>query len=110
MPASTNGDALVLSTVNAPYRRVIDGDTLATCLRTGMVDGWLVHVATLFVDVRPGLVVRFAEQHDIGMGRLSRTYREVRDATGERSPPFEAAIVSLANAPRPDLRGPDASG
>lgn len=92
---NADDDALVLTTVNAPYRRSIDGDTLAGCLRTGETADCIVHVATLFVDVRPGLVLRFALKHGIDLARLVQTYREVRDGTGEPSPAFEAAIVEV---------------
>ena len=104
------GDASVLTTVNAPYRRSIDGDTLAECLRSGDTAGWIVHVATLFVDVRPGLVIRFARQHGIDLARLAQTYRETRDGTGERSHAFEAAVVDVGSAPGADVPGPGAPG
>lgn len=98
-------DALVLSTVNAPYRRAIDAESLTSCLRTGGMSDWIVHLATFFVDVRPGLVLRFADQHGVDIERLSRTYHELKAATGERSPAFEAAL-DVASASGSDLRGP----
>lgn len=102
---ATNGDRLVLSTVNAPYRRRIDAETLVKCLQTGDLGTWTVHVATFFVDVRPELVVRFAERHAINLEAIARTYRSVRDETGERSPRLEAELVRLEVAPSPDFRG-----
>lgn len=103
--AATNGDRLVLSTVNAPYRRRIDAETLAQCLRSGAAGAWTVHVATFFVDVRPELVVRFAERHAIDLETLTRTYRSVRDETGERSPRLEAELVGLDVVASQDVRG-----
>ncbi|CEJ15573.1 hypothetical protein BN1110_05918 [bacterium YEK0313] len=102
---ATNGDRLVLSAVNAPYRRHIDAPTLAQCLRSGDVGTWMVHVATFFVDVRPELVVRFAGRHGIDLETLARTYRSVRDETGERSPRLEAELVKLDVAAARDFRG-----
>lgn len=102
---ATNGDRLVLSTVNAPYRRRIDAKTLVQCLRSGNFATWTVHVATFFVDVRPELVVRFAERHAINLETMARTYRSVRDETGERSPRLEDELVRLEVAASQDLRG-----
>lgn len=102
---AVNGDRLVLSTVNAPYRRRIDAQTLAQCLQTGDLGKWTVHVATFFVDVRPELVVRFAERHAISLETIARTYRSLRDKTGESSPRLEAELVRLEVATSPDLRG-----
>ncbi len=90
-----NGDGLVLSTVNAPYRERIGAEDLAECVRTGEVGSWTVHVATFFVDVRPGLVVSFAQRHEIDLETLARTYRSLRDETGERSPDLEAELARL---------------
>ena len=107
---ATSGDRLVLSTVNAPYRRRIDADTLAQCLRSGEREDWTVHVATFFVDVEPELVVRFAERHAISVETIAKTYRSVRDETGERSPQLEAELVKLEVAPDPDAPGPSRAG
>lgn len=101
----TSGDRLVLSTVNAPYKRSIDAETLAECVRSGEAGPWKVHVATFFVDVRPELVVRFAERHAIDLAMLARSYLSLRDQTGERSPRLEAELVELEVATEQDLRG-----
>ncbi len=100
----SNGDRLVLSTVNAPYRRRIDAETLADCVRSGNAGIWTVHVATFFVDVRPELVVRFAQRHAIDIETLARSYLSLRDVTGERSPSLEAEFVRLEVAAEQDLR------
>lgn len=93
-----NGDRLVLSTVNAPYRRRVDAQTLAQCLRTGDAGNWLVHLATFFVDVRPDLVIRFAGRHGIELETLAQTYRSVRDQTGEGSPDLEVELKTRVPA------------
>lgn len=100
-----HGDRSVLSTVNAPYKRSIDAETLAECVRSGDAGPWTVHVATFFVDVHPELVVRFAERHAIELETLARSYRSLRDRTGERSPSLEAELVGLEVAAAQDLRG-----
>jgi len=41
----TKADALNKSTVNAPYRRRIEPETLAGCLNSGEFGDWLVHMA-----------------------------------------------------------------
>jgi len=92
---ATNGDRLVLSTVNAPYRRRIDAETLAQCLQSGNWDKWTVHIATFFVDVRPDVIVRFAERHAIDLETIARAYGILRDGTGERSPRLEAEFIRL---------------
>lgn len=88
-----DGDLLVLSTTNAPYRRRIDAQTLAESIRTGDAGSWTVQVATFFVDVHPELVVRFAERHEIDFETLARSYRSLRDETGERSIDLEAEFA-----------------
>lgn len=93
-----DGDGLVLSTTNAPYRRRIDAQTLAQCVRTGDTGSWTVHVATFFADVRPGLVVSFAERHEIDLETLARTYHSIRDETGERNSDLEAELARLGIA------------
>ncbi len=87
-------DSLVLSTVNAPHRPPIDAETLAECVRSASPDAWVwtVHVTTLFVDVRPDLVIEFAGRHGIDADALARCYIALRDQTGERSPALEAEL------------------
>lgn len=90
-----DGDELVLSTTNAPYRRRIDAQTLAQCIRSGDMGSWTVHVATFFTDVRAGLVLSFAQRHEIAIETLAHTYRSLRDRTAERSPSLEAELAGL---------------
>lgn len=91
-------DALVLGTVNAPYKRAISAEELAQALASGHLRNWLVHIATYFTDVRPTLVIEFAEAHGIGHVELENVYTSVKRTTGERSTDLEAALVALAHA------------
>jgi hypothetical protein len=74
-------------------------------LQSGDFGTWTVHVAIFFVDVRPELVARFAERHAISPETMARTYRSVRDETGERNSRLEAELVRLEEAASQDLRG-----
>jgi len=91
-------DALVLGTVNAPYKRSISAGELAQALASGNLRNWLVHVATYFTDVRPTLIIEFAEVHGIRHVELENVYATVKRTTGERNPDLEAALVALAHA------------
>ncbi len=48
-----------------------------------------MHVATFFTDVRPKLVLRFAELHGIPKRKLASAYGEMKEATGEANPALE---------------------
>ena len=89
-------DDLVLGTTNAPYRRSIRAKELVDALMSGESDRWTVHVATFFTDVRPELVMRFAELHGIPTRELASTYDEVKAATGEANPALENLLERLA--------------
>jgi len=89
-------DDLVLGTTNAPYRRSIRPKELVHALTSGVSGRWTVHVATFFTDVRPELVLRFAELHRIPKRRLASTYEEVKEATGEANPALERLLEQLA--------------
>lgn len=91
-------DAIVLGTVNAPYKRSISAAELAYVLATGDAETWLVHVSTFFTDVRPGLLIDFAHAHGIRHLQLEAAYSLVKRATGERNIELEAALVALAQA------------
>lgn len=91
-------DALVMGTVNAPYKRSLSPDVLADCIATGDVKPWVVHVATFFTDVRPGLVFEFADLHHIAVPTLISTYMALSSQTGERSFALEAEFDSMAAA------------
>jgi excisionase family DNA binding protein len=89
-------DELVLGTTNAPYRRSISASELTHALMSGRSGRWAVHVATFFTDVRPKLVLRFAELHGIPTRKLAFAYSEIKDATGEANPALENLLEQLA--------------
>lgn len=91
-------DQLVLSTTNAPYKKVISATQLAKHLASSKVGAWHVHVATFFTDVRPELILKFAAKHGVSNSDLATTYRAVKAATGEANPRLEAALEQLAPA------------
>jgi hypothetical protein len=71
-------DALVLSTVNAPWRRSIDVDRLTSCLRgEGDVEEWNEHLRTFFEDVPLEAIFRFILAHRLPPKRLRDVYRRV---------------------------------
>jgi hypothetical protein len=85
-------DALVLGTVNAPFRRQIEEEALAACLRTGDFGSWLVHVATFLSDVSPELIVGFSSRHGVGVARLAHVYDAIESLTGIRNGALEAIL------------------
>jgi hypothetical protein len=91
-------DNLVLGTVNAPWKRSIDADTLARAVSTGEVGDWLVHLATFFSEVRSGLVLAFANAHHITMPDLSAAYTRVKGLTGEYNAALEVDLVRMGNS------------
>jgi hypothetical protein len=91
-------DDLVLGTTNAPYRRSIRAKELVDALMSGESGRWTVHVATFFTDVRPELVLKFAELHGIPTRELASTYHKVKAATGEANPALENLLGHLAPA------------
>lgn len=91
-------DNLVLGTVNAPWKRSIDANTLARLIASGQVDGWLVHLATFFAEVRSGLIMAFARGHGIAMSALMATYAEVKAQTGEANADLENALGRVEKA------------
>lgn len=92
-------DELVLGTTNAPYRRSLTATQLAESLASGKSESWTVHIATFFTDVKPELILKFAEMHGISRPVLASTYRALKVATGEANPALEAALDRLAAAP-----------
>jgi hypothetical protein len=90
-------DDLVLGTTNAPYRRSISAKELMDALTSGKSGTWTVHVATFFTDVRPELVLRFAELHGIPARELNAAYGEIKQATGEANPALESLLEQLAS-------------
>ena len=91
-------DAIVLGTVNAPYKRAISAAELASVLTGAVADDWLVHVTTFFTDVRPALVIEFATAHGIQRLQLEAAYLSAKHASGEHNVELERALVALAQA------------
>jgi hypothetical protein len=91
-------DELVLSTTNAPYKKVISAAELAKHLASSGTGRWHVHIATFFTDVRPDLILKFAAIHGVSKSDLVTSYEAVKAATGEASPRLEAALEQLAPA------------
>jgi excisionase family DNA binding protein len=90
-------EELVLGTTNAPYKRSITAVELTRALASGKSDLWAVHVATFFTDVKPELILKFAETHGIPRRVLASTYRAMKAATGEANPALET-VLELAPA------------
>ncbi len=89
-------DELVLGTTNAPYRKSITAAELAKGLTSGKCEPWKVHIATFFTDVKPELILKFAEMHGISRRAVASTYRALKVATGEANPALEAMLGELA--------------
>lgn len=91
-------EELVLGTTNAPYKRAITATELARGLTSGKSEPWTVHVATFFTDVKPELILKFAEMHGISRRVLASTYRAMKAATGEENLTLETVLGQLAPA------------
>ncbi len=84
-----NIDALVMGTVNASWKTVLDADKLAQFVAVGDVETALPHLATFYSEVRSKLIVAFANSHGISMAQLRATYLTVKQLTGEQNPALE---------------------
>ena len=93
-------DKLVLTTVNAPYKRDISAAALSECLANADLGIWPIHVATFLTDVEPHLVFRFTASHGISKSELAKAYLAMKAQTGERNPALEAELVPLETAAR----------
>lgn len=93
-------DQLVLSTINAPYKRDITVTVLQECVSKAELAGWSVHVATFFRDVSPNLILSFASVHGISYSKLAEAYRVMKTETGERNPDLETELVAMAASAR----------
>lgn len=101
----TNVDGLVLGTVNASFKRSIDAQTLASGIAAVVTSdrSWVshvAHVATFFFEVKPHLIVAFADHHGIDGMTLRAAYATMRDFTGERNADLERFIQEAAPSPR----------
>ena len=79
--------ALVLSTVNAPYREELDAQGLVDCLldhsRARTKPG---HVSSFFGEVKPALQIEFARQFNITKTQLVAAAKAFATYTGESYP------------------------
>ncbi|WP_451984792.1 hypothetical protein [Azospirillum endophyticum] len=91
-------DNLVLGTVNAPFKRSLDAETLAESVKSADVDTWLSHVVVFFIEVKAHLVIAFAKAHGITIAELQVTYAKIKALTGEINRALDAELSGLANA------------
>ena len=89
-----NVDAIVLGTINAPWKRSISAEDLITCVATTSLDVWLPHLAVFFTEVSCDLIIEFARFHDISTSQLSKCYRELKSRTGEHNDLLESRLNS----------------
>jgi len=89
-------DRLVLGTVNASFKRSLDAETLAASVKSAEIDPWLPHIATFFIEVKPHLVLAFAEGHGITIAALGATYAKIKALTGEFNKVLDAELSGLA--------------
>ncbi len=79
--------ALVLTTVNAPYRRQLSAQELADCLRDGAAARALPgHMSSFFGEVEPALQVAFAESFGVSSAELSAAAKAFAAYSGETYP------------------------
>ncbi|TCU60478.1 hypothetical protein EDE08_12115 [Bradyrhizobium sp. R2.2-H] len=95
-PTPKDVDQLVLGTTNAPYRRTVSSTELVARLASRDWQNWIAHVVTFFTEVRPELVLQFAQLHAIPIKDLAAAYRSMKSVTGETNPALERALERLA--------------
>jgi hypothetical protein len=78
-----NIDKLVMGTVNASFKVMLDANKLAHLIADCDVEPGLPHLATFFGEVRDKLILEFAQAHGISLGQLQATYKVVNSLTGE---------------------------
>lgn len=91
-------DNLVMGTVNAPWKRTLAADQLATIVKTANLESCLPHVATFFTEVKPHLLLSFAKLHDISTPALGASYARVKELTGESNKQLEQNLAGLGTA------------
>lgn len=94
-----NVDALVLGTVNASWRRAIDGPTLIACLRREAdVASWQEHLRTFFEDVPREAVLRLMIAHRLPAERMLGVYRTLFSPAERHQDDIEDWLAELADA------------
>jgi len=90
--SAKNIDSLVMGTVNASWKTVLEPDKLGQLVADGDVKTALPHLATFFGEVRDKLIIAFAASHGISMAQLLTAYLTVKQLTGEKSSALEACF------------------
>jgi len=90
-----NVDALVMGTVNAPWKRTLTAEQLAAAVRTGEIEPHICHLSSFYGEVAPDLVLDFAASHAITAETLSTRYREVRKLSGTLNRTLEPYLVGV---------------
>lgn len=91
-------DVLVVTHVNVPFRKQIDGPTLAAALHVHHSGVWRAHVHAFLTEIPPRLVIAFAQRHGLDATRLLETFRMIMRWSGDENPTLEKALVRLADA------------
>ncbi|MEJ8575025.1 hypothetical protein [Microbaculum marinum] len=79
--------AIVLSTVNAPYRTPLNGEALAHCLKDpSLARSRPGHLSSFFGEVDASLQFEFAECYGIAASELIAAAREFANYSGESYP------------------------
>lgn len=94
-----NVDLLVLGTVNASWRRAIDGPSLLACLR-GEADAavWQEHLRTFFEEVPREAMLRLMIAHRLPADRMLALYRTLFDRDERGHDGIEGWLTDLADA------------
>lgn len=93
---SSDIDQLVLGTTNSPYRRTMSSADLVARITSRDWRNWIAHIATFFTEVRPELVLEFAQRHAIPIQDLAASYESMKSTTGESNPALESALERMA--------------
>ncbi len=82
-----NLEALVLTTVNAPYSHKLDAETLVQCLlNEANAKALPGHMSSFFGDVTPSLQKAFAEHFSIAPAQLKAAAEAFSNYSGEKYP------------------------
>jgi len=82
-----NSPILVLSTVNAPYSKKLDAQTLANCLLDqAEAKKFPGHMSSFFGEVQPALQVSFAHLFNINEAQLIAAAKAFATYSGESYP------------------------
>jgi hypothetical protein len=78
---------LIMTTVNAPYRKQLAVQELVRCLlNPAVAQAWPGHMSTFFGEVAPDLQQRFAHEHHISRDQLIAAARAFSSYSGEVYP------------------------